>query len=289
MTKIYSIIVTYNSSIENIKKKIETIKPQVQKIIICNNSSYPISIKDRNVKIFNFLKNHGIGKAQNIGMQWAFNNGADFVLQLDQDSFPEKHMVKKLLEAYYSATDMGFNIGLVGVQEYDSDSKIIPKNKYINTVKIENVKFEIVSEILSSGSLIPKGTIEKAGWMNETLFIDLVDFEYCWRLKQYNLKVLRHRNALLSHKLGLKEVKLFGIKKINTWQPSRHYYQFRNTLILLKKKYVPIKWKIKSILLLMIKLTLYPIGLSDGRKRLLYMLQGVRDFFKNKTGVITKN
>ena len=44
----------------------------------------------------------GIAKAQNIGMEKAYNDGADYVLQLDQDSIFEEKGVINLLSSFES-------------------------------------------------------------------------------------------------------------------------------------------------------------------------------------------
>ncbi|MCV5754707.1 glycosyltransferase, partial [Escherichia coli] len=71
------------------------------------------------VKIFNFNDNLGIAEAQSIGMKWAFENGADFILQMDQDSIPDPKMVEQLLTCYKKLLKQNVNVGLVGSQDFD--------------------------------------------------------------------------------------------------------------------------------------------------------------------------
>lgn len=61
------------------------LKKQTDIVIVCNNSDYDVKFEDEQVMYLTLGENLGIAKAQSIGMKWAFENGADFVLD-DQDS-----------------------------------------------------------------------------------------------------------------------------------------------------------------------------------------------------------
>jgi rhamnosyltransferase len=45
-------------------------------------------------------------------MDWAFSNGTDFIIQMDQDSILEKGTVIKLLKSYQLLTNKGYKIGV---------------------------------------------------------------------------------------------------------------------------------------------------------------------------------
>lgn len=284
MKKIYSILVAYNPQGDELSLAVDRLKTQTDIVIVCNNSDYDVEFDDEKVKVFNFRDNLGIAKAQSIGMQWAFENGADFILQMDQDSIPSEDLVQKLLLCYTELTNKGYKVGLVGSQDFDNDTKILSKPVIDKSENIKETNYYIVPDILSSGSLIPKNIYELIGGMDDDLFIDIVDFEYCWRIRDSSYLVIKNREALLGHKLGVGNVKLFGIFVINIGAPFRHYYQYRNILMILKRKYVPVYWKISQLVKLVIKLFFYPLGLSDGNERRKYMLLGIKDFFKKKTG-----
>ena len=80
MKKIYSILVAYNPDLEELNQAVERLKKQTGIVIVCNNSDYDVEFEGEQVKVFNFGENLGIAKAQSIGMKWAFENGADFIL-----------------------------------------------------------------------------------------------------------------------------------------------------------------------------------------------------------------
>jgi rhamnosyltransferase len=288
VTKIFSILVAYNPKIDEIKEAIEILKGQTEMVVVCNNSAYDISLDDEKVKVFNFGKNLGIGAAQSIGMKWAFEHEADFILQMDQDSIPNFDMVAQLLSCYFYLQNRGYNIGLVGPIDFDKDSKVLNKDWIKKGNRLDSPNYVFVDQTLSSGSLIPKKAYETIGGMEDKLFIDTVDFEYCWRLKKNGFLVTKSNEALLAHKLGDGKEKILGFLNVNVTSPIRHYYQFRNVLLLIQRGYVPAYWRISNMLKMIIKLFIYPFVLSHGKDRFKYMLKGIKDGLLSKCGKISE-
>ena len=99
MKKIYAVLVAYNPQNNELALAVERIKVQTDIVIVCNNSDYDVKFDDEKVKVFNFRDNLGIAAAQSIGMKWAFENGADFILQMDQDSIADEQLVDNPLRS----------------------------------------------------------------------------------------------------------------------------------------------------------------------------------------------
>lgn len=286
MRKIYSIIVTYNPNLKELNDTIERLKKQTHKVIICNNSSFDLKFNDEKLKIFNFGENLGIAQAQNVGMKWAFENGADFVLQMDQDSIPEDNLVRNLLNCYEDLTSKGYKIGLVGPQDYDKDSLKLNKARLKKGSYIEGTNYVSVEQTLSSGSLISKEVYNTIGGMDNDLFIDAVDSEYCWRMRKKGFLVIKNNNALLAHKLGEGKKTILGFLHVGVSNPIRHYYQVRNTLLLFKRDYTPFYWKYSGIVKIIFKLIVYPFTLNQGYERFRYILLGIKDGLLGRSGKI---
>lgn len=288
MRKVYVVLVAYNPDVMELNNTIEKLKKQTDKIVICNNSEHDIFFGDSSIKNFNFGKNLGIARAQSIGMKWAFENGADFILQMDQDSIPNPDLVKELLNCYFELSRAGHKIGLVGSQDFDKDTmkKSLPKlNK---GKKLDNKNYLMVDSVLSSGSLIPYSTYMEVGGMDDALFIDAVDFEYCWRIYSFGMVVVKNKKALIAHKLGEGKKRILFFIDVGVSSPIRHYYSFRNTILLFRRSYVPNVWKITSLMKMIFKIVFYPFLLDSGFKRLRFMVVGIKDGFLCKDGIIKK-
>ncbi|WP_455816288.1 glycosyltransferase family 2 protein [Pseudomonas cerasi] len=289
MNKIITVLVTYNPDIELLVGSVKNLLSQTDGVIICNNSVAPLTTEifetSDGVFIENFGENIGIAAAQSIGMDLAFNNHhADFVLQMDQDSLANPDMVERLLSCYQELKHTGFNVGLVGAQDYDRYTKEVNVARVMKGTPLLHDHYMKVNCILSSGSLIPKVAYEKIGGMDDELFIDAVDHEYCWRLQKFGFIVVRNAQALLGHRLGDGKFKILNLLSVGMPSPFRHYYAVRNAFILMRRDYVPVYWKISSLVKIFFKFIFYPVFLPEGKKRLFFISRGVWDGLRKRTG-----
>jgi len=287
MKKIYSIIVAYNPEGNELALAVERLTAQTDMVIICNNSDYDVKFDDEKVKVFNFRDNLGIAAAQSIGMKWAFENEADFILQMDQDSVPDEQLVDNLFKCHEELTGRGYKIGLVGPQDFDKETKELNKARLKKGKYIEDTNYVSLEQTLSSGSLISKKIYELIGVMDDSLFIDAVDSEYCWRIRNNGFLVIKNNDALLAHKLGDGKKKILGFLYVGVPSPIRHYYQVRNTLLLFRRDYVPNYWKYTGLVKIIFKLLVYPVTLERGYERFNYIIKGIKHGILNKSGKIS--
>lgn len=283
--KIFGIIVVYNPNINELYRMIQSLYNQVDYILIGNNSNYDVILdldENEKLKIFNFGNNLGIAKAQSICMKWAFDNNADYILQMDQDSIPHEDLVSNLLSCYSVLCDNGYNVGVVGVVDYDKDLKQELKLND-NFKSIGNYHVMFTDYIISSGTLISKNSYDSVGGMDDDLFIDLVDFEYCWRLSAKGFINAKCYEANIAHKVGLGRLKI-GFLKLYTPSPIRQYYQYRNFILLLNRNYVPLKWKITELFKCLANLVFSPLFLGDYKLRIKYICKGIYAGIMRKKG-----
>lgn len=287
MHNICIVLITYNPNLEELQKNITSYITQVKKVIVVDNSIttdiLPIIKKFDNIHSIFLGDNLGIAKAQNIGIQYAFENGFDFVVEMDQDSCLPNNYINDIYESYKILENQGHKIAGIGPLSINKENG----NTYLFDSHIDNNNFLIeVSETLSSGFLISKKSFEIVGYKNEDFFIDYVDWEWNWRAKAIGLKNFINKKLVIEHMLGN------GHKKILFWEigiptPIRHYYQYRNSLNLMKIDYISLNWKIKRIFINFIKFFFILIFLDRKLLRLKYVLCGIKDFFKNKKGKIS--
>ncbi|MBS9768165.1 MAG: glycosyltransferase family 2 protein [Flavobacteriaceae bacterium] len=285
--KVYAIIVGYNPVGDELEKSVENLQKQVDMVVVCNNSVADFRSDSDKVKVFNFGDNLGIGKAQNVGMEWAFNNGADFIIQLDQDSILLDNSISKLVASYYNLTDRGYKVGLVAVRDYDKKTKKVDKARIDKGQEIEG-NYTIVKHIISSGSLIPKCAYLAVGGMEEGLFISGVDFEYCWRLRANGFSVIRDNNVMMEHQIGNGRKKIIGNLELIIPAPVRDYYYIRSVLQLIKRGYVPVYWKFYVIVKFVFSVLVYPFVADNYWQRLKFMAKGIKDGVLGKYGRIDR-
>ena len=232
MCKVAAIIISYNPD-NNLLDSINLLINQVEKIIIVDNGSE--SQKKKNINLIKDIDNKkievifneenlGIATALNIGVKEALNQGYNWILTMDQDSKASSNMVEKMLEVY-NAIDESERKEILSIFPNFVDERIqsIEENSNMNS-------YEYVDADITSGNLLRAEVFDKVGFFDDSLFIDLVDTDFCMRLNEKNIKMIKVRDAILYHSLGESQsVKsIFG--KFNTSNHSalRRYYMTRN-------------------------------------------------------------
>ena len=232
MCKVAAIIVSYNPD-NNLLDSINLLINQVERIIIVDNGSE--SEKKKNIKLIRDIdkekieiifneENLGIATALNIGVRSALKQGYNWILTMDQDSKVSKNMVEKMLEVY-NGIDEKERKDILSIFPNFVDERVqsIEENSDMDT-------YEYVDADITSGNLLRAEVFDKVGFFDDSLFIDLVDTDFCMRLNEKNIKMIKVRDAILYHSLGESQsVKsIFG--KFNTSNHSalRRYYMTRN-------------------------------------------------------------
>ncbi len=220
--------------------------------------------------------NLGIAEGQNRGVQKVFEDKSkEFVLLLDQDSEIDGTVVEELISGYSLLKSNGIDkIATIGPSPVNKDSNKVYKDRDLSK-KYVSQSIVRKSEIMSSGSLIPRQAWEDIGTMESALFIDGVDSEWCWRGARKGYTSFINEAAVLRHKLGVGDTKFLGLR-FATPPPIRCFYQYRNYLILARRSYVPMSWKILNLVKYLVKFAYYPLFLKDGKAYFLQMTNGIR-------------
>lgn len=250
--KVICILVLYKPSAALLEKAIKSIVNQVDLVWISDNT--PGGFKGIDT-IAGFFKsklkyslmdgNMGIAKAQNAGIRYALDNDFDFIYFLDQDSLSPSGIVNGLLRQFKDLESMGIKVGGVGAQPFNRDTGKIYE---ANVKKGKQVKDGVVevTELINSSSLFTKELFISAGMMDESLFIDGVDHELCWRANHKALyRFFKVTSLLLNHKQGEGDRRILGLT-IRITTPFRIYYQYRNYFWLIRRDYVPTYWKVSN-------------------------------------------
>lgn len=253
MPKIAAIVVSYCPDESDLLNLCEAIKGQVHKIFIVDNTpNQLIFLNDytaMNAVSFHLQDNMGIAYAQNFGIKAALKEGFTDILLLDQDSTPLPNMVADLLETRLKAEEDGITVGAVGPQQVD-----LHRNELLtpfvcrngNSIELIYNSSKTYCEtyfLIASGCLISAEAFMCIGYKEEDLFIDCVDLEWGFRAFSKGFSCVGSFQAKLNHELGDTPLKVLG-RELTYHSPLRHYYFYRNFYFLLRRKYVPLQWKI---------------------------------------------
>lgn len=230
--RIACILIAYNPVLQSLKSNIQTYYEHVDFLYLINNSTYKIENLFTKMTIVNNHENLGIAKALNMGCELAIEDGFDYVLTMDQDSYFTSSMAKSFFQNAITLFNSIQNLGVVTpcIQESGQDtSKISEDFIYKNTV-------------ITSGNIVKLDAYKAvSGGFDDRLFIDGVDLDFCFKLRLQNFRIIEFTSIQLRHEIGkaIERKKMFsnaGIKYImHLHNPIRQYYAARNNLYLVKK------------------------------------------------------
>ncbi|OHD87644.1 MAG: hypothetical protein A3J39_03395 [Sulfuricurvum sp. RIFCSPHIGHO2_12_FULL_44_8] len=218
-----------------------------------------------------------------------------FMLFLDQDSVPDAGVVS-ILKSEFMAACVHSKVAVIGTALFDPRA-----GAYHSFHKLEGFRYRKIkpqdmgsqplrcTTVNSSGSFISLQAFEEIGAFDEGLFIDHVETEWCFRATSKGFAVFVTNKTELKHLMGedVLTVSVFGWKKFMPYRsPLRHYYLFRNSVILLGRDYVPGVWKAYCVLKLLLSLMVFVSFSKEKSKQLKSMIAGVRAGLNGQGGCV---
>ena len=222
-------------------------------------------------------QNKGLGRALNLGLEVARRSGADTAILFDQDSSPDAAFLQRMLEALAGARQAHGECAGVGPRLVDDAAPFSQMN-----VPAEPLR--ALTCLPTSGLLFRLDAPAAEQRFSEDLFLDFVDFDWCWRLGSQGWRFFRAMDIVMPHRLGLAQRRLLGLT-YHVPAPYRHYFQFRDTLRLTTRSYVPLYSKCRLAALLPLKALAYPFILDRGVERARWMALGVIDALRRVSGI----
>jgi GT2 family glycosyltransferase len=206
---VYIIVVSYNGM-----KWIEACLSSCidYKVIVVDNASQDdtVSYIRKNfphIQLLEQKKNLGFGQANNKGISFALNAGADYVFLLNQDAYLKHDTIRKLIKVHNDNKEYGVvsPIHLNGqgtkLDKGFSDYLAYDNNNWFYFDAITNNLAEIyeVPFVNAAGWLLPQSTLLKIGGFDPIFFHYGEDANYCQRLSYQGLKVGVVSNAFMNH------------------------------------------------------------------------------------------
>jgi rhamnosyltransferase len=301
--RIYAIIVTFNPDLVLLQEQYLSVKNQVECIIYVDNGSKNINevktfFEEKSTESIVFYvfnkENKGIGFAQNIGINKAKEINCTHIILFDQDSVISFDFAANLIEQEALLLSKGFKIGAIGPVYIDPVSQtyypqiktegVFVKRIWPDKVTETNIKVDF---IIASGSLIRISTLKNVGLMDEGLFIDTVDIEWCFRAASKGYSFFASKTTVISHSIGDKRIKSFG-REISIHTPLRSYYMFRNKFIISRYNWIPLGYRCRIIFGLVLKIPIHLYDVGFHKENMKFTFRGVLDGMLNKKWAYTK-
>jgi rhamnosyltransferase len=292
---IVAVIVTYHPDIEKLADLLAALAPQVNtSVIVDNGSGADIHARLQSMcagaaELVALDDNRGIAAAQNIGISRAKAMGAEYVLLFDQDSVPDSAMVAALQAAIEKMRRLGTQVACAGPRYVDARQQNPPPFVRVRGLRLERCPcpdaetVAPVDYLISSGCLIPMTVLDQVGGMREDLFIDYVDIEWGLRAKRFGYQSFGVCAALMAHSLGDQPIRFLG-RQLPLHSPLRHYYHFRNAVLLYREGWLPLNWKFVDAWRLLMKYGFYTLFAKPRAQQFYMMSLGILHGLRARAG-----
>lgn len=234
--------------------------------------------------------NLGIAKAINQGVDALIARGCTMAILFDQDSEPSAELLRALPRTMQEVLALGTKVALIGPAYEDARLGGIAPFVRFGRLRLQRVKPVgstpvDVDFLITSGSCLNLGAWSSIGPMDDALFIDFVDLEWCIRAKAKGYAVMGAPALRLAHSLGDEPVQVFG-RRYPGHSPVRHYYLFRNAVALIGRTYVPWSWKSSELVKMPFRLVIYLLFMRPRLKHLRLSVLGIWHGLIGRSGAL---
>lgn len=284
--KIFSIIVLFNPEIKNVNLLISSLLEQSCEVVVVDNSlEENFILKSDRIHYIWLEGNKGIATAQNIGVKFAVESKSDYVIFFDQDSMIPNDIVSvfykaatefgyKICAPIFYDRDKGYEYPIVNVSKHGIRNKVTSKG---------DLKNFTTTTAISSGTFVNCSVFDDIGLMNEDLFIDYVDTEWCLRCAKKGILIHVIPSAKMVHAIGDNSIQILNLR-VPVHSAFRRYFRVRNSFKLLRMDAVPTLMAIREMSFSLIHSMIIIAYNKDRFAHLKYTFWGVVDGICNKSG-----
>ena len=165
------------------------------------------------VRITRHLRNKGIARGLNEGLELARTVGATWLLTVDQDSLVTSDYIPTLLNFANTINNQLWTDNPIGAVAPASISDASGEITYPTTVLQTSRANSLLTteEVMQSGALWNVQALDRVGGFDSDLAMDAVDAAACLRLREAGFVIAVTAEVTISHNLGAaRQVRLFG-------------------------------------------------------------------------------
>ncbi len=231
------IVILYHPD-EDAIENIQSYLPYIDKLYVADNTENKLGSvtaqlrgKEKIEVIFDG-NNEGIAKRLNAAAELAMGEGYKWLLTMDQDS-------------RFEGTDMQNYLLCAGNFLYKDKTAMFGVEHEKKRTELKSCLPLEKTKLITSGSIINLALFAEIGGFAEKLFIDEVDFDYCYRARLKNYLIVQFQNVFLLHSLGTlshhRSLKNMKMSNRTLHSPRRIYFMVRNFFYVNHhyKKYFP--------------------------------------------------
>lgn len=236
--------------------------------------------KINNLRYIKNKANIGIAASLNAGVARAAEEGFNWVIALDDDTLVSETYIADVFE-FIQGNQLP-DIGLVACS----------RGVGVRAASRDEEKFFTKRTLITSGSVFSVDVFRRVDGFDEGFFIDLVDFDFCTKIRKIGCSIVMLNKYGMDHKVGNSQMKNFLFLKfvIYNHAPFRFYYQMRNVFFFVKKHFAFDPLLSTYIFLDVFRLPLKALLFEREKlKRLSYLAVGLFDGLIGRSGRVRFN
>ena len=180
-------------------------------------------------------ENLGFAEGNNVGIRAALEAGADYVLILNNDTIVDEGAIEALMAEAERRPDVGALCPLIRYTEPPDriwyagarfDPRAIHNGRHTGYGERDTGQYHSVREIgraTGAAMLVPREVIERVGYFDARLFIQVEDVEWSLRMREAGYRILFVPQAVIAHRVAMSS----GGERAS----ATAYYEMRNMLV----------------------------------------------------------
>jgi GT2 family glycosyltransferase len=286
--KIFIIIVNWNRKecIRTCLKSLARISYPNYEVVVVDNASIDGSIEEiesnfPDVRIVKNSENLGYTGGNNVGMRYALDRAADYILLMNDDIIVSPNLVEELVKAFKCSSE---KVGMTGprIKCWPTTNRLYQQygrtNYYLQLgcMDLNNAtKPAEVEWIYGTCALISREVVERVGFLDNNFFLYFEDADFCERVRKAGYKIVYVPSAIVYHDVS----ESFS----GTMNPVELYYVTRNELLFARKHLNPLIFFPLFLPRIVFRMITYWVESQD-ISMIESIFRGFADFMKGKYG-----
>ncbi len=254
-TGVRAVFVTWNPEPRRLLAAVESLSQQVDGVVIVDNGSVDyealvalFALDDR-VMVVGLGENLGIGAALNTGVGLTLHEDPAWIITMDQDTLVSAGAVAAILQDYSTLPPhRSAKCGVLALRPHPQPASIL-LTRYAESLMVLH-EFDQFTErrgVITSGNLV-RADLARQVHFNELMFIDQVDFDFCYASRRQGFVVLQQKNITMDHILG---ERFADVDKVHPYENAqRFYYVVRNSTYLVLRGRVLARYFVVQIVVI---------------------------------------
>jgi hypothetical protein len=296
MSRLYIIILNTNRRDDTLEclRSLRANSYESKTIVVLDNASTDGSVEAiragyPEAQIVGLTKNLGYAGNNNVGIDLALKQGADWILVLNEDTVLSPDCLERMIE-YGERNE---NIGIVGPMVYHFDEPQVIQSAggvlgdrwdaiHLSANETDVGQYlqpHAVEWISGCAIMLRRKLIEQIGALDERFYYYWEEVEWCVRASKAGWRIAHVPSAKLWHK---------GVQRNYRPKPSVGYYSARNRFLMMSKHRAPIATRAMAWFQWLRTVTSYSVRPKwrDKRDHRDAMLRGAIDYLRGRWGAM---